>query len=101
MARIPTGLHEVRITVAHVIELKPMPFANPRNPRQRPRAPVRVTSSREVPEVSAYPLIAPVRAEVSLDAAEDARRCLERVAGGLRLPSSGGSWRVRVPVLAR
>ncbi len=105
MAKLPTGLHEVRVAMTPIIELKPMPWPSDRAP---PRSTIRVpprpraAAGRDAPAVSAYPLVAPLRAADVLDSAEDTRACLERVAATLRLPTSAsGAWRVRIPVVAR
>lgn len=100
MARIPTALFELQIVVAPVIELKPMPW-----PARSPARPARPQRARKpaptAPDASAYPLLAPLRTDDTVDAVEDARGCLERAAAGLRLPPAGaGAWRVRMPVLA-
>ncbi|MBK9031393.1 MAG: hypothetical protein IPL61_08655 [Myxococcales bacterium] len=111
MRAVPTGLAEVRITVATPAQLKPSPFMRggatpPRSPPRpvrghlRPRPPP--TPTTITPGVSAYYVLAPLPGDAP-DARDEALRCLERVGASLRLPApNAGAWAtIRVPVRAR
>ena len=106
MREVPTGLAELRVTVATPAPTTP-------TPRPRPTRPTRVDPfagrTRTIssigggaPGVSAYYLLAPF--EGSDPAARDrALRCLEEVGAAMKLPPPppGGWAQVRIPVRSR
>lgn len=101
---VPTGLAELRITMA----TSPRAIPAPRPPTPRPRRPPPAHAGRPAtpdpyrPGLSAYYLLAPAAADDAGDR-DAALRCLEEVGATIRLPAvPPGHWlTVRVAVRAR
>lgn len=95
---VPTGLAELRVTLATPPRPAPRPPRAPGRPPSRPTiGPLPLTN----PGVSAYYLLAPTAA-VGDDARDAALRCLEAAGAALRLPPlAPGNWlTLRVAVRA-
>ncbi len=101
---VPTGLAELRITMATPPRAAPPPARRPPPTARRPPPPTRGRPPVPAPTpyrpgVSAYYLLAPTADDGDRDAA---LRCLEEVGATIRLPTlAPGNWRtVRVAVRA-